>query len=140
VIAIWFIYKNIMITSLIEKFTTVKDFRSAQGKRHKLELVLSIILLAMLCGNATYKQRDQFIKENQQKLITSLNIVSQKLPSYSTIRRVIMGIKKEEIKVLFKSFISEIYREKEGLDGIAIDGKSLNNTITNYSDKQQLEK
>jgi hypothetical protein len=77
------------------------DFRSPQGKRHSLHIVLTIILLSMLGGHTTYKQIEQFIAENQQKLIKSLNLVNQKLPSYSTIRRVIRGIKEEEINALF---------------------------------------
>lgn len=126
-----------MITSLIEKFKTVKDFRSLQGKRHSLDIILTIIMLSMLCGNVTYKEIEQFIKENEQKLITSLKIVKKKLPSYSTIRRVMIGIKKEEINALFQSFISEIYAYKKDVDWIPIDGKTLKNTINNYGNKKQ---
>ena len=126
-----------MITTLIEKFKKVKDFRSSQGKRHHLHIVLTIIMLSMLCGYVTYKEIDQFIKENEQKLITCLKIVKKKLPSYSTIRRVIIGIKKEEINILFHSFVSEIYGHQEELDWIPIDGKTLKNTINNYGHKKQ---
>jgi predicted transposase YbfD/YdcC len=126
-----------IFSSLIQKFKTVKDFRSPQGKRHSLDLVLTIILLSMLCGNTTYKQIEQFRAENEQKLIKSLNLVSQKLPSYSTIRRVMMGIKEEKINALFNYFVSEIYADKDDLDWIAIDGKTLKNTINNYGEKKQ---
>jgi predicted transposase YbfD/YdcC len=48
-----------------------------------------------------------------------------------------MGIKEEEINALFNYFVSEIYAHKEELDWIAIDGKTLKNTITNYGEKKQ---
>ncbi len=94
-----------MFTSIREKFKLVKDFRKAQGKRHSLELVLTIILLGLICGRSSYKEIEIFIKENQVKLVNFLNITSRKLPSYSTIRRVMMGVNTNEIKSLIKEII-----------------------------------
>jgi predicted transposase YbfD/YdcC len=126
-----------MFTSLIEKFKTVKDFRRNQGKRHPLSIVLTIIIISMLCGNITMKEIEQFSKENEQKLIKLLKIKSLKLPSYSTIRRVMMGVNNSEIQVMLDQWSQTIYQNKKGLDFLAIDGKSLKNTVKNYSNSKQ---
>ena len=44
-----------MLNSLIEKLKEVKDFRKSQGRRHELWVVLTIIILALLTGNVSYK-------------------------------------------------------------------------------------
>jgi hypothetical protein len=45
-----------MLNSIIEQLKLVKDFRKNRGKRHELWVVLTIIVLALLTGNVTYKQ------------------------------------------------------------------------------------
>ena len=81
-----------MINTVLERLKKVKDFRQNQGKRHEIWVVLSIIVLSILTGNSSYKQIEMFSNNNQEKLINILNIPSKKLPSYSTIRRVMMGV------------------------------------------------
>ena len=81
-----------MINTILERVKKVKDFRQNQGKRHEIWVVLSIIVLSILTGNSSYKQIEMFSNKNQERLINILNIPSKKLPSYSTIRRVMMGV------------------------------------------------
>ena len=56
-----------MINSLIEEFKKVKDFRKNRGKRHQLWVVLTIISLALLNGNVTYKEIDNFRKNEEDR-------------------------------------------------------------------------
>jgi transcriptional regulator of met regulon len=88
-----------MINSLIEELKKVKDFRKNRGKRHELWVVLTIIILALLTGNVTYKQIDNFRKSEASQLIKLLGIPAKKLPSYSTIRRVMIGISLKVLKL-----------------------------------------
>ncbi len=43
-----------------------------------------------------------------------------------------IGLSTIDFQSIFESMISEYYGEKEKEDWIAIDGKSLKNTLTNY--------
>ena len=52
-----------------------------------------------------------FSNNNQEQLINILNIPSKKLPSYSTIRRVMMGFFESEIQLIFNEIISANYSE-----------------------------
>jgi predicted transposase YbfD/YdcC len=126
-----------MLNSLIQQIKLVKDFRKKCGKRHQLWVVLTIILLAMLVGNVTYKAIDEFKNNEAHKLIQVLKIPSKKLPSYSTIRRVMLGVNLLDIQSMFQGMIDKYYGEKEELDWIAIDGKGLKNTLKNYENEQQ---
>ena len=68
-----------------------------------------------------------FSNNNQDKLINILNIPSKKLPSDSTLRRVIMGVFESEKQLIFDEIISANYSEHQE-DWIAVDGKSLKKT------------
>jgi hypothetical protein len=52
-----------------------------------------------------------FSNNNQEQLINILNIPSKKLPSYGTIRRVLMGFFESEIQLIFNEIISANYSE-----------------------------
>ncbi len=90
-----------MINTILETLKKVKDFRQNQGKRHEIWVVLSIIVLSILTRNCSYKQIKIFSNNNQEQLINILNIPSKKLPSYSTIRRVMMELFESEIQLIF---------------------------------------
>ena len=125
-----------MINTVLERLKKVKDFRQNQGKKHEIWVVLSIIVLSILTGNSSYKQIEMFSNNNQEQLINILNIPSKKLPSYSTIRRVMMGVFESEIQLIFDEIISANYSEHQE-NWIAVDGKSLKNTLTNYEQNGQ---
>lgn len=126
-----------MITSIIEGFKKVKDFRHNRGKRHELWVVLSIIFLGLMTGNVNYKQIAKFSSYEKETLIQWLGIPQENLPSYSTIRRVMIGIDTLEIKAIFEDFVEEHYWRKDGEDWLALDGKNLKNTLSNYENNCQ---
>ena len=107
------------------------------GCSHELWVVLTIIILAILMGNTSYREIDEFRKNQEKKLINLLKVTKANLASYSTIRRVMIGIDVKEIRSIFESIINEFYKNKKDKDWIAIDGKGLKNTLTNYENKQQ---
>ena len=64
-----------------------------------------------------------FSNNNQDKLINILNIPSKKLPSDSTLRRVMMGVFESEKQLIFDEIISANDSEYQE-DWIAVDEKS----------------
>ncbi|MGK7927253.1 MAG: transposase family protein [Spirulina sp.] len=130
-----------MLNSIIEGFKKIKDFRKKRGKRHKLWVVLAIIFLGLMAGNVNYQQIARFSQNEKDNLIKWLGIHPEKIPSYSTIRRVMMGINLLKIKAVFDNFVEEYYGKKEDTDWIAIDGKTLKNTgLPNLVCKTKLRK
>lgn len=126
-----------MLTSLIEEFKKIKDFRQNRGKRHELWVVLTLIVLGLMTGHLNYKQISRFTQNEKEDLIKWLGLPQGNLPSYSTIRRVMIGIETLEIKAIFDDFVEQYYLKKDDTDWIAIDGKRLKNTLTNYENNCQ---
>lgn len=122
---------------LREFLKKVKDFRQDSGKRYSLWLVLFLVVLAMMQGNVSYRAIGDFIKYNSNNLRKSLKIEAKRLPSYSTIRRVIRGVDCQELIKIFNEWALLKYGNPQELDWLAIDGKSLRSTVVNYDNKQQ---
>lgn len=122
---------------LFQFFRFVKDFRSKRGKRYQLSSILTIIFSGFCCGCSTYQEIYQFSQENAQFFVNFLNLTSGKIPSYSTIRRVIMGLEEEDLFSIFYPMIDSNYDHEDVQDYIAIDGKTLKGTVTNYGNESQ---
>ena len=123
--------------TLIENLKKVNDFRKDQGKRYPLWLVLLVVILASMSGYLNYRDIEYFAQINQDKIIKYLRINLPKMPSHSTIRRVMMGVNCSELIALFNEWALTNYSERSELDWLAVDGKSLRGTVKNYGDKQQ---
>lgn len=129
-----------MISSLIEKLEKVKDFRKSRGRRHSLWKILLIIILGLMTGYLGYRGLESFIQIYRQELLNILNISkpkAQKLPSYSTLRRVIMGVDYQDLIAIFNEWSYLNYSKKDELDWLAIDGKSIRSTVVNSQNSQQ---
>lgn len=126
-----------MLNSLIKYLKEVKDFRACRGKRYPLGSVLLVVILAQLSGYQGYREIGYFVKAHQESLRKTFALSHQKMPSYSTIRRVIMGVNWEEISEILLKWTKENYPKYQEIEGLAIDGKSLKSTVKNAGDNQQ---
>lgn len=86
---------------LIEKLKKVKDFRKPSGKRYQLWVILLIIILGIMQSYIGYRAIGDFAKYNQALLTKYFKLPQPKVPSYSTIRRVLMGLDWSELLVIF---------------------------------------
>lgn len=126
-----------MINKLIDKLKKVKDERRKGGKRHELWIVLITIVLAIMNGNQGYRAIGDFGKFNQVKLTKILKIENKSLPSYSTIRRVMMILEWESLLEIFNEWGEDLRNHNDLEELLAIDGKSLRNTVVNHDNSQQ---
>ena len=78
--------------TLIEYLKKVKDFRLDQGQRHQLWFILLIVILGLMTGHLGYRALGDFAKYQQRHLTKYFRIRRRKVPSYSTIRRAIIGV------------------------------------------------
>ena len=123
--------------SLIEKLKQVKDFRKDKGKRHHLWIVLVVIILGTMLGYSGYRELGEFAKNNRHRLSKEFNIIPERVPSYSTIRRVMMGVKWQILLKIFNEWALEEYGQRSDINWLDIDGKSLKNTLKNPNNEQQ---
>jgi predicted transposase YbfD/YdcC len=126
-----------MSNNLIEKLKTVKDFRKDQGTRHPLWLILLIIILGEMQGYLGYRALGGFAKSNIKDICETFGIAEFRVPSYSCIRRVMLGLKREKIVKMFNLWAANEYKEILDSLWLALDGKVMRNTVINANDEKQ---
>jgi len=110
------------------------DHRRKQGKQYDLAHILLFTLLAMLCGANSYRKVATFIKVRFCVLKQLCGISWKKAPGYTTIRKIYLGIKEEELEALFRSHAGKMATLPEG-EVISIDGKSLRGSFDHEQDQ-----
>ncbi len=107
---------------ILAAFSKIPDSRHSLGKRHHIALCLALFTLAIAAGNQGFLAIGDWLKSYQTELIELFNPPKQRLPSYSTIRRVLLTLD-------YKQYSSALARffKVEPLPGetLAMAGKQL---------------
>jgi hypothetical protein len=125
-----------MAKNLIYYLEQIPDPRDKSGLRHPLPIVLLIIIMAILSGHYGYRGIGRFLERHRRSLIELLSIPKSRVPSYSTIIRVMMTLNYEFVLKQFNDWIQSNGMLPSG-EWVSIDGKALKNTVTNYSGQEQ---
>lgn len=107
---------------ILAAFSEIPDTRHSLGKRHHIALCLALFTLAIAAGNQGFLAIGDWLKSYEVELIELFNPPKRRLPSYSTIRRVLLHLD-------YKAYSAALARffEVEPLPGetLAMDGKQL---------------
>ena len=125
-----------MGADLIEQLKQVADFRTTDGRRHPLWLVLLLVIMGTMNGYVGYRGWGDFVKRHSRVLIEKFRIEKHGVPSYSTIRRVVMGVDFDKLAERFNEW-AKSYVDLEESEWCATDGKSIRGTVQNYSSSNQ---
>ena len=109
--------------SLIEIFRDIPDPRLGNGIRHKLDEILTIAILAILCDCTKFTEMELFGQEREDWLRTFLSLENG-IPSHDTFGDVFAALSPEAIQARFISWVGTI-REKISGDIIPVDGKTI---------------
>lgn len=80
------------MSTLIDIFKQVPDFRNAHGRSHPLWLLLLLMVMGILAGYQGYRPLQSFVEEHRQALCEVLGVEQLKIPSHCTFRRVMLGL------------------------------------------------
>jgi hypothetical protein len=122
--------------TILQAFETIPEFRTAKGKRHELPLVLTCLLLSNLSGCKSWRDHEGFIQRHRTMLLAHFRPPKDRLPSYSTLRRVTLRLDFDALSQAFLSWARQQVGFESG-EWLAIDGKSLSGTSIHPDDAQQ---
>ena len=108
-----------------EFFAGMNDPRIERHKLHSIEDILTLTLLALLCGVKSWENIELFGKTKQSELSGVLNLKNG-VPSHDTIERVFSLINPSEFNSRFIEWTRSLSEVKGDL--IAIDGKTARRT------------
>ena len=121
---------------LIECLGEVKDFRRKQGQRYNNVSMLLIIIMSILRGKYCYREMGRFCALNRDFLIEQFGFKNGRVPSYVSIRTFILSTDFVSIQKAFHRWAQSYVRIEAG-EWIAIDGKSIRSTVSDYSNEYQ---
>ena len=118
---------------IIKAFVDLPDIRKSSGKRHQMTLCLALFTLAVTAGNRGFLAIGDWLKCYRSELIALFNPPKQRLPSYSTIRRVLLQLDYAQYSAALARFFGI-----EPLPGetLAVDGKVLRGSYQLESDNR----
>ena len=123
--------------TLIPFLKKVNDPRKKLGKRHPLWLILLLVVLGLMFGYLGYRDLETFAKSNQKLIVKTFHLTIDRVPSYSTIRRVMMLVETSDLVESFNQWASQFATPNDLTDWVSIDGKSLRSTCKNSDNSSQ---
>jgi hypothetical protein len=117
--------------AIVEAFTELPDCRRSSGQRHTQALCLALFTLAITAGNKGFLAIGDWLKAYKDELVVLFQPPKSRLPSYSTIRRVLLRLDYRQYSARLARFF-----DIEPLSGetIAPDGKVLRGSYQIESD------
>jgi hypothetical protein len=116
--------------ALLDVFKGMPDIRRKQGRRHSLQLCLALFTIAVAAGNQGFLAIGDWLKSYSRQLKEMFAV--EQLPSYSTIRRALLGIDYEEYSCRLAQFFEITPIKGETL---ALDGKVLGGSYLGFAEK-----
>jgi DDE_Tnp_1-associated/Transposase DDE domain len=110
--------------SLFDSFTLVPDPRSALGKRHPLNAILTLCSVAMLCGCRSLYAIAQFGRDRGKHFAAALGFTRQTTPCCTTLHYLFLALD----KVAFENALARWSHAAAGAHGwttVSLDGKTL---------------
>ena len=107
---------------ILEAFADLPDVRQASGKRHQMTLCLALFTLAVTAGNRGFLAIGDWLNSYRRDLLELFHPPQQRLPSYSTIRRVLLTVDYQAYSAALARFFGVDPLPGETL---AVDGKVL---------------
>ncbi len=121
--------------SLLDFLNTVSDPRSAQGRRHSLSAMLAAVCCAILCGARGFKPIAQWVHDQDITLIHALGF-NRTPPRWGAFRKFLMALDPVHFEAALSRWAegcsATLPPVPDGLEAIAIDGKTARGSISRH--------
>lgn len=120
--------------SLIEHLQTIRDFRTQPD--YPLWVVLLLVVMGTMSGCTGYRPLADFVSRHQSELLTELDLPRPRLPSLSTLRRIMVRVDFVSFTQAFNAWAREQFTPAPGAQ-LATDGKGIKATVSDYDQSYQ---
>ena len=110
-----------MLTDIFKK---IPDHRDREARQYQLWEVLSLYVFALLANAKTYEDIGRFGRENLGVLKENFGFKWKRVPHYTQIRRILIGVKNSLLESAFREHSNTLTPEK-GFTHLCFDGKTL---------------
>lgn len=118
---------------LCDHFSDIEDPRIERTKRHKLIDILTIAILAVVCGADSWVGMESFGQAKHSWLKRILELPNG-IPSHDTFARVFARLNPEQFQACFLNWVRSLVRLSDG-EVIAMDGKTLRQSYDGANEK-----
>jgi hypothetical protein len=115
--------------NLIEHLQQIRDFRTQPD--NPLWVVLLLVIMVTMSGYTGYRPLAEFITRHQAELTALLQLPYKRLPSFSTIRRIMIRVDFVSLTTAFNAWVQEEFGELVHHQ-IATDGKGIKVSVRDY--------
>ena len=122
--------------AIMDAFADLPYARRSQGTRHQHTLCLALFTLAIAAGNQGFLAIGDWLKSYRPPLLTLFKPTKNRLPSYSTIRRVLLSIDEEAYAQCLSHFFEVVPQPGET---VATDGKVIKHSFMTETDNPQTQ-
>jgi hypothetical protein len=112
--------------SLIHHLQQVSDYRIRP--HYPLWVVMLLVIMGIMSGCTGYRALENFVQRHQSALLELLELPYPRLPSFTTLRRIMIRINFGSLTTAFNAWAAEIFKVSEG-EQLATDGKSIKASV-----------
>lgn len=117
------------IGELYQALETVEDKRDDKGKRYSIGILLTVVVLAKLCGENTPYGMAEWAKMRAAELQTLFDYHRLVSPSNKTLQRLAdSSVADENVQAVIRHYLHQTYGGQQSIL-VTIDGKTLRGTI-----------
>jgi len=122
-----------LLNNFLLQLNELEDSRRTVGQRHSQSFVIMIVLFATMSGYIGYRAIGAFIKKHGKELVAIFKPKKERVPSYSTVRRILMQLKPKSFQRIYQNWLEEVRLLSEDREEVnkeesrwhSIDGKAI---------------
>lgn len=125
---------------LLSILSDVPDHRDAQGREYRLEHIVLFSVLALLSNAKGYTDIERFITAHFEDLKRIFKLKWRRVPHFSAIRKIIIGINPEILEQVFEAAFAEQAStpQQKHQKHMCFDGKALNGSFSRTQDQRAM--
>ena len=120
--------------SLIHHLQQVSDYRTKP--LYPLWVVMLLVIMGIMSGCTGYRALESFVERHQSALLELMELPYKRLPSFTTLRRIMIRISFVSLTRAFNAWAAETFTVTEG-EQLATDGKSIKASVRDYDKSYQ---